>query len=64
MSLQISNLATEKQRATLKKYEYQGSGKYAAERLTIAEAADIITELFAEERMMRDELEGDRYEIY
>lgn len=53
MSLKISNLATAKQKAILKKLEYLGTGQYAIERLSIADAADLITELFEEERLER-----------
>lgn len=52
MSLKISNLATDKQKAILKKLEYHGVGQYTLERLNIADAADLITELFEEERLL------------
>lgn len=59
MSLRISNLATPKQRAMLKKLEYCGTGKYALERLTISDAADLLNELFEEQRLQ----ERDNYEF-
>lgn len=64
MSLKISNLATEKQRAILKKLEYQGTGKYAADKLTVAEAADIITELFQEQRLIEKGKDDEDYDHY
>ncbi len=51
MSLFINNLATDKQVAMLHKLEYIGRGKYAAEQLTKQEAAEILNELFEEERL-------------
>lgn len=60
MSLKISNLATEKQRAILKRLEYIGIGKYAIDRLSITAAADLITELFEEERLAR-KTEQEKY---
>jgi len=49
MSLKISNLATEKQIAWLKKLGYDGQGKYAPEKLTKAEAAEILDSLFEQQ---------------
>lgn len=54
MSLFISKLATPKQVALLKKLEYMGMGKYAANKLTVQQAAEIINELFEEDRLHRD----------
>jgi hypothetical protein len=62
MSIRISNLATPKQVAMLQKLEYYGRGKYAVDRLSVADAAELITELFEEERLLRNELEGERYD--
>lgn len=64
MSLKISNLATAKQVAILQRLEYSGTGKYAIDRLTIAEAAELITELFEEERLTKRELEGEKYDEF
>lgn len=50
MSLKVSNLATAKQIAMLHKLDYIGTGKYAAERLTMQEAADLIEELLTDKK--------------
>lgn len=55
MSLKISNLATPKQVAILRRLEYSGRGKYAIERLSITDAAELITELFEEERLVKQD---------
>lgn len=57
MSLKISNLATEKQIEWLKKLGYDGRGKYAAEKLTKPEAAEILDGLF--EQRQEDEFNQD-----
>lgn len=59
MSLKINNLATPKQKAILEKLDYSGTGQYALDKLTISEAAELITELFEEERLLRQEEEND-----
>jgi len=64
MSLKLSSLATDKQRATLLRLGYYGRGEYALDRLTVADAAELIAELFEEERLAEKEIERDRYEIY
>lgn len=51
MSLKITNKATDKQVAMLYKLEYLGSGKYAAEQLSILDAQEILEGLFEEERL-------------
>lgn len=51
MSLLITNKATAKQVAMLKKLEYYGTGKYATENLSVGEAAKILDELFEERRL-------------
>jgi hypothetical protein len=55
MSLKITNKATDKQVAMLHKLEYQGSGKYAAEQLSILDAQEILEGLFEEERLARQD---------
>lgn len=64
MSLIISNLATLKQITILQRLEYSGRGKYSIDRLTVSEAAELITELFEEERLMKRELEGEKYDEF
>lgn len=61
MSLLISNKATPKQVAILKKLEYFGTGKYAIENLSVSAAAELITELFEEERLLKNEEEFSQY---
>jgi hypothetical protein len=56
VSLRISNLATEKQKAFLEKLGYSGRGQYAVEALSFSDASDLINELVEEQRLMeRDE---------
>lgn len=55
MSLKITNKATAKQIAILKRLEYFGTGKYTATNLTTAEAAIVIDELFEEQRLLDKE---------
>jgi hypothetical protein len=56
MSLIVSNRATDKQIETLRKLEYYGSFD-----LTMAQAADLIDELFEQQRM--DRIENDKWWI-
>lgn len=55
MSLKISNKATAKQVAILHRLDYYGRGKYAAEMLSVVEAAEIIDGLFSEQRLLDKE---------
>lgn len=58
MGLKISNLATDKQRATLQHLDYMGTGKYALNRLTKEDAAQLIDELYEEQRLeQRDNIQ-------
>lgn len=58
MGLIISNLATDKQKAILQRLEYSGTGKYALSRLTQESAAELIDELFEEQRLeQRDNIQ-------
>lgn len=50
MSLIINNLATDKQIAMLNKLEYSGTGQYAAHKLTKQQAAELLDELFEQQR--------------
>lgn len=66
MSLLLTNLATDKQKAILERLGYIGTGKYTIDKLSISEAADLITELFEEERLLRaadgiDALDDEQY---
>lgn len=51
MSLRISNLATAKQRAMLCHVGYLGIGKYALDKLSREDAAELLNELFEEQRL-------------
>jgi hypothetical protein len=51
MSLLVTNLATDKQIALLARLEYVGTGKYAADKLSETEAAELISELFEQQRI-------------
>lgn len=58
MSLKISNLATPKQVAILQRLEYSGTGKYAFSKLMQESAAELIDELFEEQRLeQRDNIQ-------
>lgn len=59
MSLKLSNLATDKQKAILERLEYIGTGKYTINNLSVSEAAEIIDGLFEEERLLRQTEEDD-----
>jgi len=59
MSLKISTKATQKQLTVLKRLEYYGTGNYAAENLSIAEAAELIDELFEEQRLENNRMERE-----
>jgi hypothetical protein len=61
MSLRISNKATDKQLAMLDRLGYSGTGKYAPDQLTIAEAAEIIDGLLELQRLHQDEPAPDYY---
>lgn len=66
MSLKITNKATVKQLALLKKLEYHGQGKYAPENLTRDEAAKLIDELFIHHKYTYGEIKntaGDYYDF-
>lgn len=58
MSLKLSNLATDKQKAILERLEYIGTGKYTIDQLSVSEAAEIIDGLFEEERLERQSEEA------
>jgi hypothetical protein len=45
----------------LRKLEYCGTGQYALERLTIADAADLLNELFEEQRLNQQGMDDDMY---
>lgn len=51
MSFILSNLATEKQKAMLLELGYVGTGNYRLENLTKDEAAQLLYELFEEQRL-------------
>lgn len=55
MGLKLSNRATPKQVAMLDKLGYIQGGAYAAPKLTMEEAAQLIDELLEEQRLNKDE---------
>lgn len=59
MSLKITNKATAKQKAILQKLEYNGTGQFALDQLTVEDAASLIDELFAEKSLENDWTYGD-----
>lgn len=59
MSLKLSNLATDKQKAILEMLEYIAAGKYTIDQLSVSEAAKIIDGLFEEKRLERQSEEDD-----
>lgn len=59
MGLIVSNRLTDKQRAILEKYDYCGTWE-----LTVEEAAQIIDEIFAEQRMHRDDMDATENDLY
>jgi hypothetical protein len=61
VSLYISNKATAKQLAMLKKLNYCENGKYTLNALSVEQAAALIDELFEEQRLHRDEYEPDYF---
>lgn len=66
MSLKISNLATDKQKTMLTRLGYHGRGQYAIDKLSIAGAAELINELFEEERLTKltqGESYGDLFDL-
>lgn len=55
MGLRLSNRATPKQVAMLDKLGYIAGGAYAAPKLTMEEAGNIIDSLLEEQRLHKDE---------
>ncbi len=55
MSFIISNLATDRQKETLTNLGYTGTGRYTVDQLTKEEAAQLIKELFEEQRLENKE---------
>lgn len=53
MSLKISNMATNKQKAMLRQLEYSGRGEYDIENLSKVDASLLIDELFEEQRLLQ-----------